>query len=151
MRHIFRNLRITSAALLCIGALCACTRTEEAGVHRLAREEVAALTARSERVLLLIFEPADCLACATDMPQMLDLRRRWPGSVAILVTRPPTAAERTVFARYRIPVDGVLGRGALPRPARGGSAFLYVNGELAASGALDDEPLRATLSREFAS
>jgi hypothetical protein len=145
-----RPVRSFLAVLLCLGAWSACAPAPDDGLPRLAGRDVSALAAASGKVLLLVFEPADCLACATDMPQWLSVRRRSPGSVAILVTRPPSAAETKVFARYRIPVDGVLGRGALPEPARGGSAFLYVNGKLATSGALDQPELQTTLNRELA-
>ncbi|HEX2191040.1 MAG TPA: hypothetical protein VHG51_19180 [Longimicrobiaceae bacterium] len=137
------------AVLLCAGALCACAPAD--GLPRLAERDVAALSAGPGKVLLLVFEPADCLACATDMPRWLDARRRSPGSVAILVTRPPSPAESKVLARYRIPVDGVLERGAAPEPARGGSALLYVDGRLAASGALNRPEVQSTLERELAS
>lgn len=149
-RTIPRSSRSILAALLCLGAWSACAPAADDGVPRLGGPEVSALAGGAGKVLLLVFSPADCLACATDMPRWLSVRRRSPGSVAILVTRPPTPAETKVFARYRIPVDGVLARGALPEPERGGSAFLYVNGRLATSGALDRKEMQTTLNRELA-
>lgn len=149
-RTIPRSPRSLLAVLLCLGAWSACSPAPDDGLPRLARPEVSALAGGSAKVLLLVFEPADCLACATDMPQWLSVRRRTPGSVAILLTRPPSAAETKVFARYRIPVDGVLDGDALPKPARGGSAFLYVNGKLATSGALNRKETQTTLNRELA-
>lgn len=135
--------------LLCLGAWCACAPAD--GLSRLSERDVAALSAGPGKVLLLVFEPEDCLACATDMPRWLETRRRSPGSVAIVLTRPPSAAETKVLARYRVPVDGVLERGAAPEPARGGSALLYVDGKLTVSGALSLPEIQSKLDKELAS
>lgn len=134
------------AALLCTAASGGCAASPG---DRLDGDAVAALTGRAPRVLLLVFRPEDCLACATDMPQLLAFRRRTPERVAILLTRPPSRSEAQVFARYRIPVDGILRRGTLA-PARGGSAYLYVAGELAASGPLRRAAIQSTVSAELA-
>jgi hypothetical protein len=102
------------------------------------------------RVLLLVFEPTDCLACAIDMPAWLAMRREAPGSVAILLTRPPSESEATVFARHRIPVDGVIAPDIVsPRYARG-SAYFYEGGRLVMSGPVNDSTLASTLQQKFA-
>ncbi|MET0400305.1 MAG: hypothetical protein ABW277_26180 [Longimicrobiaceae bacterium] len=148
--HSLRRTCLGLFALACLGAASGCTREPEDRYPRLDREAVGARANRAPKFLLLVFSPEDCLACATDMPRWLALRRHSPGSVAILLTRPPSAAQTKVFARYRIPVDGVLGRGAFPKPSRGGTAYLYVAGELAVSGPLNRAATQATLDKELA-
>lgn len=136
--------------LACLGAASGCSRASDDRYPRLDREEIGARAARSPRLLLLLFTPEDCLACATDMPRWLSLRRQSPASVAILLTHPPSDAESKVFARHRIPVDGVVSRGALPKPARGGTAYLYITGKLAVEGPLTRPATQDSLNRRLA-
>jgi hypothetical protein len=84
------------------------------------------------------------------MPRWLALRRESPEKVAILVTRAPSESERVMFARYRIPVDGVLRPGVLPKTQPGGKAFLYSSGRLMVSGRLREPAIQETLTRELA-
>ena len=144
------RILVLACALAGTLAWSGCAEEAADGSPRLDSEAVAELAGRAPKVAFLVFRPDDCLACATDMPHWLAFRKRSPGSVVILVTRNPSSAEEKVFARYRIPVDGVLRRGALPEPARGGEAHLYVNGSLALSGSLNHPALRSTLDRELA-
>jgi hypothetical protein len=111
---------------------------------------IARLAARSPHAVLLLFEPTDALACGAEMPRWLTVRRQVPDRVAILLTRAPSKSEAVLFARYRIPVDGVIRRGVLPKTGRGGQAFIYSAGRLSGSGRLRDQAFQATLSRELA-
>ena len=79
-----------------LGAASGCSRAPDDRYPRLDREEIGARAARSPRLLLLVFSPEDCLACATDMPRWLSLRRQSPAGVAILLTHPPSDAETQV-------------------------------------------------------
>lgn len=139
--------RALAAGALVLAAACANASGAEPG--RLSADDLSRLAARSPRVAVLLFAPDDCLACGANMPQWLTVRRRSPERVAILLTRPPTDSEAVMFARYRIPVDGVIGRGVLPKTERGGKAFLYASGRLSTSGPLADRTVQATLTREL--
>lgn len=143
--------RFLRRALAAVGLLVAAGCAEASGVEpgRLDEAGVARLAARGPSVALLLFDPDDCLACGANMPRWLAVRRESPDRVAILLTRPPSRSEAVMFARYRIPVDGVIGRGVLPKTERGGRAFLYRSGRLSASGALRTAAIQATLAREL--
>jgi hypothetical protein len=111
---------------------------------------VSRLAARAPNSAVLLFEPTDCLACGANMPRWLAIRRHVPEKVTILVTRAPSPSERIMFARYRIPVDGVLRPGVLPKTQPGGKAFVYSSGQLKVSGRLREPAMQETLARELA-
>jgi hypothetical protein len=129
---------------------CAEVAGGESGLPTIDAEGVSRLAARAPSSAVLLFEPTDCLACGANMPRWLAIRRHAPEKVAILVTREPSPSERIMFARYRIPVDGVLRPGVLPKTQPGGKAFIYSSGRLKASGRLREPAMQETLARELA-
>lgn len=146
----FRAGTYGAALLLFLLAGCGERQEPESAASRLDRSSVAALSRAGPRVLLLVFDPTDCLACVTDMPAWLSMRRGAPGSVAILLTRPPSTSEATMFARYRIPIDGIIARNAISPRFPNGSAYLYRDGRLVASGSVNDTTLASNLQQQFA-
>jgi len=67
----------------------------------------------------------------------------------VLLTRTPPRSEWEMYARCRIPVQGIPKLRVLPKGGGGGGAFLYGEGRLSASGPLGDPRLEATLAREL--
>jgi len=142
--------RVLGLAVVVWSAGCAEAAGGEAALPEIDAGGVSRLAARAPRSAVLLFEPTDCLACGANMPRWLAIRRDAPEKVAILLTRAPSPSERIMFARYRIPVDGVLRRGVLPKTQPGGKAFIYSSGRLKVSGRLREPAMQETLARELA-
>lgn len=67
--------------------------------------------------VIVVFNPNDCLSCATSIGSWLALRRATSGRVHFLVNVLPDSATLLVLRRARVPIDGVLGRSASRTPS----------------------------------
>lgn len=61
--------------------------------------------------VVLVFEASQCLSCSVNIGTWIELRRRNPGKVRLLLTSMPDSASAIVLARARVPVDGVISSG----------------------------------------
>jgi hypothetical protein len=126
--------RLLVAAILSTNAACAPpSRPALLGQRLEGGDSVGYFVAASDTVVLLVHDPADCLACGTPIGVWRDWERRAPGHALVLVlTRTPTQMEGKAFAAARVTPIGVLETSTLPylTPA----AFLLVHGRTQDSG-----------------
>lgn len=73
---------------------------------------ISSLVAKADTAVVLLYSPDDCFVCYAALQPWLERKRRQPGDVALVFTRPAGPAEQIQLATYRIHPDGVL----RPRP-----------------------------------
>jgi hypothetical protein len=106
--------------LIPLVAVCGCARLQPSLVERelVGGATVVSLVAKSDTAVVLLYQPSDSFVCYGALQPWLEWRRRHPGRVALVFTRPPTRSERTQLATYRIRADGILRPSILDRIKR---------------------------------
>jgi len=110
-----RRVLIRLIALLLVGA---CRQAEREPTLTNGRH-VSSLAAEN-LTAVLVYDPATCLACDEITRDWLELQRQRPGSVQIVLSRPPTAFERRRLTAQRVRLAGTL----QDRPPSSGQHYL---------------------------
>jgi hypothetical protein len=70
-----------------------------------------AVVTDTDAFAIVVVDPADCLSCDRPLYSLLQARRRHPGAVAFVLSRPPTDYERRQLAlQHEVPDAVIAGR-----------------------------------------
>ena len=72
---------------------------------------VRELISESDSAVLVLYDPADCFTCSTNLSLWLEYDRMNPGRVRLLLAREPSEGEFWQPVLYRIRPDAVLAAG----------------------------------------
>jgi hypothetical protein len=115
-------------------AMVACGQPELPDLPLAGGRTLGALVADRDSVTVILLDPGDCSVCDPRLGRWLEVRRRRPDGVLLVLTREPEALERSRLQLGRIRPDAILGPSMryanLPHPA----AFLFVAGVVAPPG-----------------
>ncbi|HKP77118.1 MAG TPA: hypothetical protein VJT67_16420 [Longimicrobiaceae bacterium] len=127
------GLRRPSWVALSLALLSACARP--ADVRGLAAGGTVRSLVGGDTAVVLVYRPADVFLCYGSLQPWLEWGKQHPGRFALVLTRPPSAAERTQLASYRIHPAGVLRRSVADRfhPLPAPMEVLMVNGSTVAT------------------
>jgi precorrin-6x reductase len=110
---------------------------------------VASLVASYDTAVVLLYEPSDVFVCYGSLQPWLDWRRRHPGSVTLVFTRPATDAERKQLATYRVHPDATLRPRIVDRlrPTESPAELLLAKGRVIATARVESRKLESPLFR----
>lgn len=94
---------------------------------------IADLLSAADTVVLLLYDPADCLACGAP----IGVWRTWEAAsqrrkLVLVLTRPPTRREAEALFTARVAPAAILASGRSPMPVP--SAYVVVSGAISDSG-----------------
>lgn len=106
----------------------------------------------TDTVFVVVYDPAQCFSCYQSLSRWTSLRKAQPQQVAILLSRPPSPAERDQLLAARVDIDGVLSGGATVTPtealfADGACVVLFENSDTRLLKVLDAPKLPDSRSR----
>lgn len=109
-------MRPSEGAILIWGiATYACTREAELDASRLPHvPSISSAVTSNDSTVVIVFDPADCSSCNTEIAEWANLQRLAPERVKILLSRPPSQTEARDMAVRRLRPNGIVPLDAPP-------------------------------------